>query len=79
VIRHAELTSVTARSHRRARNPRDVPQDQFRVFLSAALSIYIANGPMPPALAARFTQAEMAAFRIVSDEAPCIAIAARAG
>jgi hypothetical protein len=27
-----------------------------------------ASGPMPPALAARFTQAEMAAFRIVSDE-----------
>jgi hypothetical protein len=27
-----------------------------------------ASGPMPPALAAKFTQAEMAAFRIVSDE-----------
>jgi hypothetical protein len=42
---------------------------------------------MPPALAARFTQAEMAAFRIVSDEVShhgvCAlhidAIAARAG
>jgi hypothetical protein len=46
-----------------------------------------ASGPMPPALAARFTQAEMAAFRIVSDEVRhhgvCAlhidAIAARAG
>jgi hypothetical protein len=46
-----------------------------------------ASGPMPPALAARFTQAEMAAFRIVSDKVRhhgvCAlhidAIAARAG
>jgi hypothetical protein len=46
-----------------------------------------ASGPMPPALAAGFTQAEMAAFRIVSDEVRhhgvCAlhidAIAARAG
>jgi hypothetical protein len=46
-----------------------------------------ASGPMPPALAARFTQAEMAAFRIIADEVRqhgvCAlhidAIAARAG
>jgi hypothetical protein len=46
-----------------------------------------ASGPMPPALAAGFTQAEMAAFRIVTDEVRhhgvCAlhidAIAARAG
>jgi hypothetical protein len=46
-----------------------------------------ASGPMPPALAARFTQAEMAALRIVSDEVRhhgvcglhIDAIAARAG
>src|SRR5271156_2616162 len=46
-----------------------------------------ASGPMPPALAARFTQAEMAALRIIGDECRvhgCCAlhidaIAARAG
>jgi hypothetical protein len=46
-----------------------------------------ASGPMPPALAARFTQAEMAALRIISDEVRhhgvcglhIDAIAARAG
>jgi hypothetical protein len=67
-----------------ARRPQRSPDRQASIERRRHLA---ASGPMPPALAAKFTQAEMAAFRIVSDEVRhhgiCAlhidAIAARAG
>ena len=48
-----------------ARRPQRSPDRQASIERRRHLA---ASGPMPPALAAKFTQAEMAAFRIVSDE-----------
>jgi hypothetical protein len=76
----APKRSPTGSAHRRLRSPDRQASIERRRHLAA-------SGPMPPALAAKFTQAEMAAFRIVSDEVRhhgvCAlhidAIAARAG
>src|SRR5271169_2519811 len=90
----AQAAAEAIRARKLASAPRPPPPPKARRQCSPDRQASIArrrhlaaSGPMPPALAARFTQAEMAAFRIISDEVRhhgvcglhIDAIAARAG